>query len=156
MENPPPYIHCKSSAGGYRGIVLDYAGTYDDDRESALFRDTCWTEHVGIKTCNTMNFVPFWDWQNAYSPRKNLHLGRMWPTQSSRCPKFEARRRDSVADNRLQRLWPTNHQRVRRRSPSDLRGGPNKSTRLLTSLVADKGSGGRGRRKRRFPTGGWA
>jgi len=43
---------------GYQGIVLDYAGTYNDNREFALFRDTCRTEHVGIKTCNAMSPVP--------------------------------------------------------------------------------------------------
>ena len=76
MENPPPYIHCKSSAEGYRGIVLDYAGTYDDDRESALFRDTCWTEHVGIKTCNTMNFVPILGLAERVQSSENFAFGK--------------------------------------------------------------------------------
>ena len=35
-------------------MILDYIVTHDDNREFALFVDTGWTEHVCVKTCNTV------------------------------------------------------------------------------------------------------
>ena len=46
-----------ASAGGHQSIIPDYVGTYDNNREFALFRDAGRTEHVGIKTCNAMSPV---------------------------------------------------------------------------------------------------
>ena len=132
--------------------------TYEDNREFASFRDTGWTEHIGVKTWNAMSFRP-----NVGIGRTRTVFGkiRVWD-ECGQHRVVDARNLGQGA-RVLLRTTVSKGCGLRTvkaimcvKSPSDLCGGPHKSTRPLTSVVTDKGSGDRGRRKRRLPTGGWA